>query len=348
MSKWLKGLQDRKAAVYKRMRDRLDKLREDGLSELSAEAQTEHDADKAALSKLDKEIADEKELVEIERGLSIVDDPNVDAARGGKKKSGVDYARERQPRHFHGEHGRQDAYRVGMWALAVLHGDAAALSYCREHNVGNLAQSSVIDVKGGVLVPEEMGAVVDVLRYNYGVIRREARNEPMKGDVKNVPKSTGLVTMTFIGENQEIDETEATFGNIKLVAKKLAAIIRWPRELDEDSVINVADKLVEQLAIALAKKEDECGFLGNGSSTYGGINGLKGTLTDTHHSASLVTTSAGQLAFSDLTLNHFESMMGALPEYATNNAKWYISKAGYAASMQRLQTRPAGRTRPRS
>lgn len=60
--------------------------------------------------------------------------------------------------------------------------------------------------------------------------------------------------------------------------------------------------------------------------------GLKNALK----TSSIYTAIAGNLKFADLDLADFESMAGMLPEYAEANAKWYISKKGYWASMARL------------
>jgi len=62
------------------------------------------------------------------------------------------------------------------------------------------------------------------------------------------------------------------------------------------------------------------------------------------YAGSVYTALAGNTAFSTLDLADFEAMMGKLPEYADANAKWYISKAGWAASMLRLIDAAGGNT----
>ena len=55
-------------------------------------------------------------------------------------------------------------------------------------------------------------------------------------------------------------ESQATWDNVNLTAKKLAALIRLSTELAEDALINVADWVVAEIAYAFASKEDDCGI----------------------------------------------------------------------------------------
>jgi HK97 family phage major capsid protein len=49
-------------------------------------------------------------------------------------------------------------------------------------------------------------------------------------------------------------------------------------EIAEDAVIAIADWLVGEIAYAFASKEDDCGFNGDGTSTYGGMRGISADL----------------------------------------------------------------------
>jgi len=59
---------------------------------------------------------------------------------------------------------------------------------------------------------------------------------------------------------------------------------------------------------------------------------------------SIYTAATGNTAFSTLDLADFEGMVGQLPAYAEGNAAWYVSKAGYWASMARLLDAAGGNT----
>jgi hypothetical protein len=51
-------------------------------------------------------------------------------------------------------------------------------------------------------------------------------------------------------------------------------LTKFSSELSEDAVINFADDLAGEMAYAQAKLEDNCAFIGDSTSTYGGITGL--------------------------------------------------------------------------
>ena len=105
-------------------------------------------------------------------------------------------------------------------------------------------------------------------------------------------------------------------------------------------MIALAEDLANEIAYAMALKEDQCGFVGDGTSTYGGIVGVVNAV----EAGSIKGAATGNDSFETLDLADFEGAVGKLPEYAEGNAKWYISKAGYWASMARLMNAAGGNT----
>jgi len=244
---------------------------------------------------------------------------------------------------FRGPTAVEEAYISGQWLLANFYGRSEAANWCRDHGLsvrGSLATAD--NNKGGVLVPEEFGRTIIRLVEEYGTFRRKAYIWPMASDTTTVPRQISDVTAYFVGENDEITASDPGFDSIRLTARKMAALCKWPTEIDEDSVVSVADLLARSIAYSFAVKEDQCGFLGTGTSTYGGISGLITELTTA--TASTVTAATGNTAFSTLDLTDFESMIGKLPMFPGINPEWYISKAGWAASMMRLADAAGGNT----
>ena len=64
---------------------------------------------------------------------------------------------------------------------------------------------------------------------------------------------------------------------------KRQCIIGWelPNELMDDAAISVSDMYARGFAKGIAKLEDQCYFLGDGTTTYGGIFGLANALPST-------------------------------------------------------------------
>lgn len=244
---------------------------------------------------------------------------------------------------FRGQHAEEAAYLTGQFLLATIGQSNHAKRWCKEHGVdtryrGALKESD--NSLGGFLVPVEMERSIITLREERGVLRREAMVVPMASDTLHMPRRASGVTAYWTGETAEITASNPTLNNVELTVKKLAALVRMSSEVNEDTVISLADFIVSEIAYAFADKEDQAGFNGDGTSTYGNVVGIKNALqAGSEHEAA-----AGNTAFSTLDLDDFEAMVGKLPQYALQNAKWYISRAGWAASMQRLLDAAGGNT----
>jgi HK97 family phage major capsid protein len=232
----------------------------------------------------------------------------------------------------------QDAYDCGQYVLANLFGNRRAKAYCKDNGI-KAVMTGGDNTKGGFLVPEPMEAAIIELREQYGVFRQNSNVWPMSDSVTIVPKLVGEVTAYYVGENSTITASDAIVQQVKLEAKKLASMTLVSSELNEDAVVSVAEMISRSVAYQFAVSEDQAGFLGDGTSTYGGIVGLAGALA-----AGSLVTATSNLTFSALTFANFESVVGACKMYAGIQPKWYIHQAGWAASMQRLANAAGGTT----
>jgi HK97 family phage major capsid protein len=236
------------------------------------------------------------------------------------------------------------AYRCGKWLAGTFLGDQDAKRWCMDHGVEARAMGESTMGAGGFAVPEEMSSAIIRNVEAYGVAPSAMQNVPMSSDTLLVPKRLTGVTGYWVGENSEIATSDPTGTQVQLVAKKIASGTRVARELLADSLISVADWLVQEHSLALAKKTDEAAFNGDGTSTYGGIQGITTKIDDGTHTASVVDAASGNAGFEDLDLADFSKALGALPRYALGGAAWYISPAGYHASIERLQMAAGGLT----
>jgi HK97 family phage major capsid protein len=217
------------------------------------------------------------------------------------------------------------AYTAGMWFKATLFGSAEAQEWCRQHGVPvQKAQGEGVDSAGGFLVPEELMATIIILREQFGVFRRECQLVPMGSDTVSWPRRTGGLTAFFTGENTALTESQAAWDNVNLTAKKLGVLTRLSNEIAEDAIISVADWLVGEIAYAFALKEDDTGFNGDGTSTYGGMRGLTTLAVDGNHNSCKVTASSATLT--SLVLKDITGLMGTLPQYALPGARFYMSQ----------------------
>jgi len=228
------------------------------------------------------------------------------------------------------------AYRFAQFIRGAVLGSEKAKQWCFSNGVeikGAMLEDN--NIKGGFLVPGEFEADLIRLVEERGVFRRESRVMPMGQDTKSMPRRTSGTTAYFVGEAQAITESDMSIDLVTLVAKKLGVIVPMSNELGDDAVISVADMLATDIAYAFADKEDECGFNGDGTSTYGGITGVRQKLID----VALDGTAAGSVpagsglvrygtghSYANITLGVLHNAIGLLPQYAEANAKWYMSK----------------------
>jgi HK97 family phage major capsid protein len=233
------------------------------------------------------------------------------------------------------------ALRFGHWLLASK-GNRKSLSFCDRHGIEVKAHTEGVNSAGGFLVPDEFETELISLREQFGVFRREARVRPMSSDTLRVPRRSATLSASFVGEATAGTESTQTFESVLLVAKKAMVLTTVSNELNEDAFVNLADDVAGEIAYAFAKKEDECGFIGTGTSTYGGIPGVvdiieNGTTAVQYYDSTLSSS------FADLSLDNIGAFMGLLPAYAdTPNAKFYMHKAVWHGAFEAALTSAGG------
>ena len=263
------------------------------------------------------------------------------------------------PRNFQGARdgftAEERAYRFGMWALAAIGSHIPRFQFPKAQQfvhdymqAVNLAHGENDGTTGGqFLVPEEFSADIIILREKYGVARRLLQRSVMTSDVKHEPKRQSGLTSYFVNEGAAGTESNMSWQDIQLVAKDLMCLARVSNQLSMDAVISVGDTLAGEVAYEFARKEDDCCFNGTGTSTYGGINGVRNQLLNGSdgggQSAGLFTgTSTG---WAGLVLADFNNVCGLLPVYAdSDNTCWVCHKAFYYGVMQRLELAAGGVT----
>lgn len=120
--------------------------------------------------------------------------------------------------------GRHDPERAAYYAKK-LYGDE---NMAREFK----AMSVTSPTGGGYLVPQVyMDDVIEQLYPKTVVFELGARRVPMPNGNLNIPKMTSGTRATWGGEGRRIAKTQPTFGNVKLSAKRLEAIVPQTREL---------------------------------------------------------------------------------------------------------------------
>lgn len=202
----------------------------------------------------------------------------------------------------------EDAYVAGQF-LAAVGGNAKAQDFMAAQSVGT-------DDKGGFSVPAPLSSELINLVENYGVARNVCRRIVMGAMTWAVPKLTGHATVYYPAEAGAITESDLTFAQISLTAKKMAGLVKMSTEISEDSLISMTDTIVRDLAWSFAKEEDTNLFLG-GSLYTDGIQGDAG-IADTN------VASVAALTLADLTAAVVASGQerGLNPQFYMNATLW--------------------------
>lgn len=129
------------------------------------------------------------------------------------------------------------------------------------------------------------------------------------------------------------------WSNVGLTAKKASILTLWSSELDEDAVINLGDTLTSEIAYCFAKGEDDALFQGDGTSTYGGITGLRSIFNAGVGSlAGAVDAASGHDTMAELDATDLAAVQGKLPQYVYDRGRpaWFCSQTMWANVFERL------------
>lgn len=378
MKSRLKQLQDRKVAVVEEMKamnallateDR-NAFNEDETKSFALLEQEISDVD-SGLSVEEKILKHQKSLAERPDATQLANEKNwSDTDQKLAIKYPAQVSRSYNLSHFKGEgktsrEWNEAAYMSGQFYLASVWKSPRSIQWCHEHGLGlqgyeyqqgsqYLAQSENSNTSGAILVPDVLSDLIIDLKEKRGVFAQFANRWPMTSDNMTIPRRLSGLTAYFVSDGVATTESQLGWDGVTLNAKELAVLARYPNTLNEDAIINMADKLTGEIAYAIADKEDQCGFVGTGAQSYGGIQGLSVLMDDVNHGNSITTngtTNGGQVvaavggtSYGATVLTDYERMVGLLPQYAAPNAKWYFSRAGFAAGPQRLIDAAGGNT----
>lgn len=220
----------------------------------------------------------------------------------------------------------EDAYTSGMY-LAALGGDHKAKEFMA-------AQSGGTDNKGGFAVPSVLSNQLINLVEDAGIARQYCQRIVMSSDNWSVPKVTAQASISYPSEGSAISESDLTFSQVSLSAKKMASLVKMSTEISEDAVISMVDTITQSLALSMATAEDDNLF--NGVASAINANGIAGdaSVDDTN------VASAGALALTDLTA--CATGIGN-PIRGASNA-WYINPVVYHGQIRDLVNAAGGNT----
>lgn len=165
-----------------------------------------------------------------------------------------------------GPERRKAAYGMFGRAVKCIHasgGDVERAAFTAERKFGDAemarefkALSATSPAEGGYLVPEVYANEIIELLYPATVIYSlGARRLGMANGNLNIPKIKTGSRALFTGENRSIPKTAPRFGNLKLSAKKLTALIPMSNDLlrstNFDNDVIVGQDVTKQMALGV-------------------------------------------------------------------------------------------------
>lgn len=344
LKKKLAALREERAQLVEKRKALLDTADTEkrGLNEAEDAEYKGHDE---RAKQLDGEIERVEKLIEDER-RSL--EQRMDKGEGKGGRYGMDDVVVRSSKRaldlFGGKANEEIAFRSGMWARAAIWGDEHARQWCADHSVDTRAHSEGSLAKGGVWVPEQLSNVIIDLREQYGLARQLLRVYPMSGDTLNINRRKTGVTAYFVGEGQPITDSDKSWDQVTLTARKLAALSKFSLELADDAVIDIAADLAQEMAYAFAVMEDNCWINGDGTSSYGGIWGIRSKIISGSYTAGAKDAATGHDTFAELDADDLNLLLAALPIYAQRGARWVCSQPAKALVFDALAAATGGNT----
>lgn len=165
----------------------------------------------------------------------------------------------------------------------------------------------------------------------YGKFRKYAVNVKMGAGSQIIPKVTSDLTIYCPGEKNTIQASDINVAMVTMLARKFACMTVFSRELEEDTVVGLAELIGISIARSMAKQEDLIGFMGDGTSGYFGMTGICGKMlaidADITQIPGLIIGSGN--TYAELVLGDFRKAIGILPGDADDNARWFMNKKFY-------------------
>jgi HK97 family phage major capsid protein len=195
----------------------------------------------------------------------------------------------------------------------LRHGD-------RSHELKTLRVAS--DPQGGYLAPDEMSQEMIRNLVEFSPIRALASVRTTLAGAVSYPKRTGITNATWVGETQERDDSEPTFGQATVNIRELATYVDISNRLLQDSMPSAEAEVRLALAEDFGKKEGAAFLKGEGVVDPEGLM----TASGVSHTATGNASTLGS-APADMLI----SVMYALPAAYRARGTWLMNGSTLAA-----------------
>ena len=243
-------------------------------------------------------------------------------------------------------HSPDEAKAFGLFVMGRCLGHTGARKSFDELGYESKALIEGDNTQGGATVPPEFLPRLIDLVDSLSVYADIAERWPMGSDRAIAMVLTSDPTVESPGEGTAASESEPGFKGVELIAKKFLSYVPISSEVSEDSAIALGELVGRLLARATAIKLDAAGLVGDGTSTYQGILGIRHQLravdaTIGNCQGLQVQATAG--AWSAIVAADLYGVVGLLPSFAdTENTCFVTHRTFYYTVMIALALAAGG------
>jgi HK97 family phage major capsid protein len=165
------------------------------------------------------------------------------------------------------------------------------------------------------------GEVVELV-WMYGQARQFGTVYPLGAGTVNLPRLKTSPAFGFMDMSDPVPEKSPQFENKAFTAQKAGGLVRIPRELEVDSIVQLGQFIARYIAREMAKWEDTVFYMADGSSTYKGMKGAGKAALDAGKNLTLAT---GAMSANDITITHLRNLRAKVNPKAQSTSAYYMN-----------------------
>lgn len=228
----------------------------------------------------------------------------------------------------------QDIVRELRAQRALFGGDVSGLTSERKVEIMGDIRDFVLhqkapmtsdsDSAGGYLIPTDVHEGIMRIAATSGYVARDAMKMPLVGN-KSVPRYTSSELLgSYIGKNQEADETTVTLGDARLVPETWVVLMRAGNSLLQAASVDVFDWLIGLFAEGLSARLDKEGFIGG---TYAGspFVGILGS-----DDVTVLTLNTNDDSFADFDGDYASEAIGNIKDSILSDSAFFFHRTVWA------------------
>ncbi len=216
-----------------------------------------------------------------------------------------------------------DDEKAEDWAKFLI----AFIKFKKHQDISALADIQAIQAKaqlqegtdseGGYLVPDEYAWEIAKLARAKSFALNQCTVINMGTDTLKLPAEASLVSVAWTDEEGGITESEPTFGQVQLTAKRLDGYAKVTNELLQDSNIDIVGLLTEQFSYAIGLELDNQVLNGTGSPVSGVLTAKAGYS---------VVMGSGETNFSSISADDLSNMIAKIDEGYADDLLFIFNK----------------------